>query len=365
MVNADGRPSGFDYMRLFLSASVLLSHTFSTAYGKHAADELYAGPASGPLRMILPMFFALSGFLVAGSMRRCRTIVKFMGLRVIRIYPALAVEVLLSALIIGPILTSLPLKQYFTDPQFWRYLLNATGHITFYLPGVFASNPKPHVVNGQLWTVPFELLCYISLGVLIILGAQKRRVLLPLGTAALIMFCVLQAGYRDGWNFTENYRPLSGPLLVLCFLAGVTIHSYKDVIPMNGLLFVGSLLFSLALLSVVPNGGYIAVLFMAYVTVYLGVLNPKRVGIIKGADYSYGIFLYGYVVQQSVMAVVPWAREWYWNFLICLPASVIMAALSWHIIEKPAMKLKGLLTTMEDRYLGFRAMVTEKLSIPQ
>lgn len=364
MANADGRPSGFDYMRLFLSVSVLLSHTGSTAYGNHATDQLYASAASGPLRMILPMFFALSGFLVAGSMGRCQTIVKFMGLRILRIYPALAVEVLLSALIIGPILTTLPLQQYFTDPQFWRYLVNATGHITFHLPGVFASNPKPLVVNGQLWTVPFELLSYISLGVLIILGAQKRRVLLPLGTAALLVLCALQAGYQDGWNFNEYYRPLRGPLLVACFLAGVTIHSYHNVIPMNGLLFAGSLISSLTLLSAVPNGYYISIIFIAYATVYLGVLSPRRFGIIKSADYSYGIFLYGYVVQQAAMAALPWAREWYWNFLVCLPASIIMAALSWHIVEKPAMKLKGLVTTVEARYLGFRAMVTEKLSMP-
>ena len=143
LVAADGRPSGFDYMRLTLSVAVFVSHSFGTSYGESGAEAVWNGPAAALVAAILPMFFALSGFLVAGSMVRCATLVKFLGLRVIRIYPALAVEVLLSALLIGPVLTTVPLTSYFTDPVFFHYLVNVTGHISYYLPGVFADNPVP------------------------------------------------------------------------------------------------------------------------------------------------------------------------------------------------------------------------------
>ena len=61
------------------------------------------------------MFFCLSGFLVAGSLERCRTPISFAGLRIFRIFPALVVEVLLSALILGPLLTHYSLKMYFMN----------------------------------------------------------------------------------------------------------------------------------------------------------------------------------------------------------------------------------------------------------
>ncbi|MCI0735547.1 MAG: acyltransferase family protein, partial [Beijerinckiaceae bacterium] len=134
-----GRPSGFDYMRLGLAVSVVLLHSFRTTYGDDA--ELWETPLRPFLRVILPMFFALSGFLVAGSLERSKTMITFLGLRVIRIYPALAVEVTLSALLIGTAVTTLPLGSYFSDPLFWKYLLNAIGDVHFYLPGVFETNP--------------------------------------------------------------------------------------------------------------------------------------------------------------------------------------------------------------------------------
>ena len=104
------------------------------------------------------MFFALSGFLVASSLERCKTLFTFLGLRAIRILPALAVEIFISALIIGPLFTTEPAKAYFAAPEFHDYFLNILGDIHYHLPGVFAANPSD-AVNGQLWTVPYEMIC--------------------------------------------------------------------------------------------------------------------------------------------------------------------------------------------------------------
>jgi peptidoglycan/LPS O-acetylase OafA/YrhL len=354
MDDADGRPTGFDYLRLLLSVGVLLGHTVSSSYGRQAAEALYDSPATGLLRCILPMFFALSGFLVAGSMERCRTLIKFLGLRAIRIYPALIVEVLLSALLIGPLVTTVPLHEYFTDSQFWRYIVNVTGHITFFLPGVFHDNPNPDVVNGQLWTVPFELYCYITLAALIAVGAKRFKAIVPLGALGLLV--VLTAHRANlGVAFIEYWRAIDGPRLVVIFLLGVSAYLYRDKIPHSQPLFWASALASVILLGFVPNGTYLALFTITYATAYLGTTNPKKTGVIKHADYSYGIFLYGYVVQQLVMYVIPAAREWYWNFLICLPLSVAVAAFSWHFVEKPALRLKPWTERAENAFLSWRA----------
>src|SRR5438477_501444 len=98
ITETDGRSTGFDYLRLGLALAILVVHTWRTAYGPEGWKEvapgwvyLYIVPA------LIPCFFAVSGFLVAGSLLRCKSIDTFLILRVLRIFPALATETLLSA----------------------------------------------------------------------------------------------------------------------------------------------------------------------------------------------------------------------------------------------------------------------------
>lgn len=149
------RPSGFDYMRIVLALSVICWHSLLISYGTDATAGVW-GRVLQPLSLlIVPMFFALSGFLVAGSLERSKSLVGFLGLRVFRIMPALAVEVLLSALILGPLLTTASLGSYFADPVLHSYFWNILGDIHYKLPGLFQQNPTD-LVNGQLWTVPYQ-----------------------------------------------------------------------------------------------------------------------------------------------------------------------------------------------------------------
>src|SRR5258708_26784993 len=172
---ADGRPSGFDYLRIGLALMVVFIHVPQVVYGWSVAYPFWM-PWLRPISaMVVPMFFALSGFLVAGSMLRSKTLVTFFGLRILRIAPALSVEVILSALILGPIFTNRSLKEYFSDPLLFRYFYNLIGHVQFSLPGVFASNPFPDQVNSQLWTIPPELKCYILMGLMSLLLVFRSR----------------------------------------------------------------------------------------------------------------------------------------------------------------------------------------------
>jgi len=335
-----GRTSGFDYLRLVLSILVLLFHSVDACYGIPAVDALFASPLRPIARALLPMFFALSGFLVAGSLARSRTIRSFLWMRVIRIYPALTVEVLLSALIIGPLLTTVPLSEYFSSNIFFRYILNITGHISFDLPGVFLANPHPRTVNAQLWTVPFELYCYIALAVLAVVGLKRRP---WIGLCSIVLVCVALLSYKNanGNLALTPVGPVSGYLLVASFLAGVSIYFFKEFVPFNGLFAIAAALGSVMLLAVVPGGDFMVPLPIAYITVYLGLCDPPRLKLIQGADYSYGIYLYGYVVQQALVATNIIPRLWYWNFCLSLLAVSMFAAFSWYVIEKPALKLKN------------------------
>jgi peptidoglycan/LPS O-acetylase OafA/YrhL len=296
------------------------------------------GPLVGTL---LPMFFALSGFLVAGSLFRTTTLVQFLGLRVIRIYPALAVEVLISALLIGPLLTTLPLKDYFTSPVFYLYLVNITGHIHYLLPGLFENNPFPNTVNMQLWTVPFELGCYITLSVLAVLGIKKFHWIAPAATVLLLLaYFVVRVIVKKQWALIAIAGGLPGQLLIACFLSGVSLYLYKEELPWSLSLCAISGVVTALLVGFIPFGDFIAAPVAAYFTVSLGVTNPKKLGVLQGADYSYGIYLYGFVIQQALVAAFPWAREWWINILVCVPVAMGVAAVSWHFIEKPALNLR-------------------------
>ncbi|MDC7675395.1 acyltransferase family protein [Asticcacaulis machinosus] len=359
MLRADHRPSGFDYMRLILSLGVVVSHSVLYCYGDAIAYQFWDSPARPVLKLILPMFFALSGFLVAGSLERSQTLVNFLGLRFIRIYPALTVEVLLSALLIGTFVTMLPLGEYFTHPDFLRYLVNVTGHISYYLPGVFETNPFPRQVNSQLWTVPYELKCYIVLAILFVLGLKRRKFLVWIALA-LVMGRDLMKKAANDWQGLESPGVIGGEFLVPFFLAGVAMYLYRDRIAFNWVLFAISAVLSVVLLSYVTGGEYLGVIPATYFTVFLGLCNPVRSAFSRAADYSYGIFLYGAVVQQTIVHLFPDLREWYWNILIALPICFVIGWVSWNWIEKPMMGFRGQIKASEKWWIGVKTVLAAR-----
>jgi peptidoglycan/LPS O-acetylase OafA/YrhL len=336
-----GKPSGFDYLRLVLALSVICFHTILTSYGYDAQQAVLLSHWRPLTAGILPMFFALSGFLVAGSLERSKTLVTFVGLRVIRIVPALAGDVIISALILGPLLTTVPLGSYFTSSDFSAYFLNLVGDIHYTLPGLFADNPCRNMVNGQLWTLPFELECYGLLVVIAMLGIVKNR-------KWLLYFVIAAYVGQVGKMFIEIYSPsgeivtgrLHGRELVMIFIAGLFLYRFRDKIPLNRPLFISALVASYLLLGIPFHGDRFLALPVAYVTVYLGLLNPPRNRVLLSGDYSYGLFLYGFPIQQAIASLQGSVQHWYWNLLLSLPCIIVCAVGSWWIIEKPALGIR-------------------------
>ncbi len=345
MALARGHTQGFDYLRILLAISIVLWHTVVTCYGFAAQETGWSGWRRPFVALILPMFFALSGFLVAGSLERCRTLTTFLSLRVLRLIPALAVEICLSAIIVGPMVTNLALPDYAADPATRAYFLNIVGDMHYALPGVFSGNPFPYVVNGQLWTVPFELDCYLAIAVLSVVGLHHyRRVFTVLVLGLQLAFAAMAA--HSGLLSAHVTGPAPGRVLVLCFLAGVMLYLNREHVVHSRTLAILSLAASLLLLAA-PSGDMFVAIPAAYLTVYLGLLNPRRLAIMKTGDYSYGIFLYGFPVQQAVAYLGPWARHSAVSIGLSLPIVALIAAASWHGVEKHALKLRRHLPAME------------------
>lgn len=337
LVSSKGRPTGFDYLRIGLSVAVIAAHTVVTLYGLQADHGMWSGWARLVLYWVLPGFFALSGFLVAGSLER-NDLPSFVTLRVLRLIPALGVEVLLSAMLLGTWLTALPLSEYYRDPGFSRYLLNAIGDIHYYLPGVFAQNPLPGMVNVQLWTVPHELECYLAISLLAVLTAHKR----PRLFFGFLVVALVGMAMRTLWNPHPDfiYRAAPGHILVLSFLFGVAFYLLRWSIPASTLLALASGA-SVAALAWHEALTFLVPLPATYFTVFLGLQNPRKVFFLRGADYSYGMYLYGFPIQQTLVAVVAFVWPWWLHLAASLTLASLFAFVSWHLVEKQALVLKG------------------------
>ncbi|VXC69568.1 Acyltransferase [Sphingomonas sp. 8AM] len=367
-----GAGKGFDLLRLGLALLILVSHLssivghsgttawltsllFGTDASVHAATADVAARAptlmppalarptgglagiSGPfIRALVPMFFALSGFLVAGSALRTRKLLPFLGLRVLRIVPALFVEVFLSAIVLGAVFTNLPLPSYFSHPQFAAYFWNIVGVVQFHLPGVFQNNPD-HVVNANLWTLPFELECYLVMSAFIILGVLRNRIafttLFTVATAALIVA-------NMAYGYSAKLEIFSGRVLIYYFTCGVLFFLWRDRIPFSYVGLAVSLIVSYFLLRL-TNATFITPFFLTYATAAIGLAELPQFKILKTGDYSYGIYLYSFPVSQAVVASMGTDALPYWVLVAVVTVlTCLFAAFSWHGVEKHFLKLK-------------------------
>jgi peptidoglycan/LPS O-acetylase OafA/YrhL len=327
--------SGFDYIRLIFAILIIARHTLVICQGVEAENPTWVGPFRPYYEFLVPVFFALSGFLVAGSLARTNNLPTFLTLRVLRIFPALGGEVLISALLIGPYVTELPLREYFTHPQFFRYFLNMIGDIHYYLPGAFVYN-QVSWVNIQLWTVPYDLECYAIITVLAFLGIVRSPVWF--GFAALI-FSVYGFGHDWFSGMLGMYQRNTGHMVTSTFLWGVFLYLWRHRIPYHPALFCLAAVITWFCLKD-PGTAYIGALPLAYVTIYVGLMNPPKIFLIDSRDYSYALYLYGVPVQQLVYYMLPKARVWYVHFPVSLMISGFLAYLSWTFLESKIMNLK-------------------------
>ena len=342
-----GIGQGFDTMRIVLSVSILCEHSVIISYGKAVEAPLWLNPFSGgPIAALLPVFFALSGFLVMGSAVRTASLRVFLAARGLRILPALATEVTVSAVVLGSLVTTLPVRDYFTNYGFFRYFGSLLGNIQTWLPGVFLGNPYPDVVNISLWTIAPEVLCYAYIAFVMGAGLLGHRRGLSLLIAAATVLLIV--GDLSGLNVREPETPFRPHTLILAFAVGNLLFLWRHAIPFSRALFAACLLAGLALVPH-PKLSTLAIPFLVYATVYLGLLRLPKIPLLDSGDYSYGIYLYAMPVQQSVAFFFPQLRDWYWNILLALPITVALAMLSWTFIEKPALRLRKRLTGSAER----------------
>jgi len=338
------RQNNFDALRLLAAISVIFSHSFLIAEGTQNNEWLILLTGNQAILGLTGVFvfFAISGFLVTQSFEQTVNPLHYLAKRALRIFPGLFVATLLSAFVLGPLVTALPLGAYLSRAEPYEYVLgNTLLDQTFHeLPGVsFIDNPIGLEINGSLWTLRLEFAMYLmilGLGLLRLLTAQAMLLLIAFGIACL-QFEMLNPIERWGWFF----QLLSGwGWLVGFFAAGMLLYKLRDTRIFGGriaLLALAGLVLSVPLREFIPAfpvfGCYLA-LWLA-LTPHLPVIPAARFG-----DLSCGLYIYGWPAEQTVAWLSGGRAAWWQVFLIALPAAAGLAFLSWHLVERPMLRLK-------------------------
>lgn len=329
---AAGRDNHFNLLRMIAATGVLVSHAYPISLGGRVDEPLEGllhGLSLGTLCVMV--FFAISGFFIARSFDNRSDLSAFLLARGLRLFPALAV-VLGVTILAGAVLTTAPAGTYWAAAPDY-FLRNVTLFFLQYeLPGVFEANPFGGAINGSLWTLSYEVLCYLGVVVCGVLGLLSRP---RLFAVALVCFAIL---YGISMATDLHVRLERLLRLGLPFAVGVAIWVWRDHVPVSiplalaGLAVAAAFWWTPVFLPVFVVALSYAVIVIGYVQIP-GALSYNRLG-----DYSYGTYVYAFPLQQ----LVAWlgVTDPLANIALALPATLVMAALSWHLVEAPALRWK-------------------------
>lgn len=339
---SQGRDNNFNLIRILAAFAVLISHGVTLAPVSGKAELLRGSIGMTPGGIAVDTFFITSGFLVTASLLNRSNLVEFVWARVLRIYPALIIMLLLTVFVLGPAFTSLPLSEYFLARETYTYLPRSSTlfiNVARQLPGVFSNNPVPNT-NASLWTLPFEVRMYAMLAVVWLMLKITPRHRIKALKALIIVFAVLSGIYAfvDHFYFSPGTRHARLPFM---FFTGASFYVLKDRIPLYHWLFWT--LLSTVFVSAQDIDLYYVVysLSLAYIVFFLAYIPSGFIRQYNSlGDYSYGIYIYAWPVQQSVAALIP-SVSILNMILISGTITLLLSAASWHFIEKHALKLKS------------------------
>ncbi|MCB5177017.1 acyltransferase family protein [Microvirga lenta] len=344
--------NNFTILRLLLAVAVVVSHAFSVTTGAVMDEPLASSTGFTLGEHAVNGFFVVSGFLVTMSFDQ-RGWRDYVIARALRIAPGLIVATLVVALLLGGAMTSLPLTAYLESPDLRRFIGMTLSSFksNIALPGVFADNPFKFPM-GTVWTLKYEVLCYAGVLAFGLVGLLRSRAV----ALALVAGLALSLASLDFFRPDAPKGLETSLRLPLIFAFGGALYVWRNRIRLSG-----PVAFALIAATWLAGGTFLykTLLFLAtsYGIMWLA-LAPvlTRWSYEPRADLSYGTYLYGWPVQQTLHALFPATAA-----LVLLAPSLLITlaagALSWYAVEKPALAVKA-------RTLGRRTLKTIEPAAP-
>jgi len=340
--------------RLAMATGVILWHSWPLT-GRGVSFS----PAHQLLRDVwVDGFFAISGFLITWSWFRNPRVRSFFAARALRILPGLWVCLIVVAFVIAPVAVAIqggsPGKLLLSRAPLEYVLGNSAVVITKNdIGGTPTGVPSPGVWDGSLWTLLWEVLCYVAVAGLGVVGLLRRRWCIPGFLALALAWSALLPPWGVFADLVESQRsidPSAAVLLVqtvaarfsVMFFAGALIYQYRNVIPARWSMVWLSLLVVLAS-SLLPNYRLIGAIPLAYAIIVSGSLvRNKYLGL--RTDLSYGVYIYAWPMQQLLVICGLAFLNPFVFAIVSAAATLPLAALSWFLVEKPSLALKSRLT---------------------
>lgn len=331
--------NNLDLIRIACAFFVIYSHSFPISPFGDSNDILYKITLQGYISfggVAVKTFFLISGMLVTNSLLSNGKPLTYVSSRFFRVYPAFVTTILITALIIAPVISNLPLRNYYSSTETWRYILNNLRmNIHYTLPGVFTEN-KLNAVNGSIWTIPFEIKAYFYLLLIylfsLLTGSYRKHFIAMISLAIIIEPLTPFKGVM----IAKSADP-SVYLLYPFFAAGCLLSILKNKINNYGLLFL-SILSLIAYLAshaeIYKLASFYA--FSSLLLVFLASTAMIQKLKIKN-DISYGVYLWAFPVQQIIASTS--ISSPYMNVFIAILISSAAGYISFIYIEKPCMKL--------------------------
>lgn len=341
--------NNFDFIRFVAASFVIITHSHVfLMLGEFDALSRISRNTLQFSHLGVAIFFTISGYLITQSLVSSSKIISYLWRRCVRIFPGLIVMALLVAFVLGPIVTTLPVADYFKNPGTYKFLCSISLYkLVLYLPGVFTTNQYTASVNGSLWTLAYEFTFYLLLIPLFLAGILRQRYLL---LVFWLLLFALRAYLGPKYFYYSYATPYLAYLnityfieLTFYFSAGALYFLFRDKVPYKlpyFLLALGLLAGGIALHENI--GRLMAYICIPYMVFYLAFLRSPLNHFGKYGDFSYGMYIYAYPIQQTIL--------YFTHGNISLPVMVLLsffftlpfAVLSWHVIEKNALKLKNL-----------------------
>lgn len=326
------RENNFDFVRQFAALCVIIGHSESLVGTGHSGFWGVSIQTFG-----VQIFFAVSGYLVTESWLRGPNVGSFLKKRASRIFPGLATCILLTALVLGPLVTSLSVGTYFSHGGVVQFLKNIVLYPVYFLPGLFETNIYPNAVNGSLWSLPVEFACYIGVISAGLLLGRPRPILAVLIGLAMLFTAEALAGAEP---LVLYGSPVRESLAVMpFFVAGsfFRLLGRADIFRADlAVLAVGAVI---CVTLIAPQFywlvTWIAVPYLVLCFSLPGLPVLRRFG--RLGDPSYGMYLYAFPVQQTLQHLSGNGMSLTGMIAITTIVSVGLGYLSWYFVEKPAL----------------------------
>lgn len=335
-ITINHRVNNFDFLRFVAASLVIISHSSAlTGRGTEPFSWLTKGQSTlGSLAV--DVFFIISGYLICASYVKTHNIFKYFYARILRIFPALIVVLFIATYLVGAWATSLPLKDYLKSV----YLHPVQSS----LPDVvFSSGRFGTAVNGSLWTLKYEFIFYIMVAILGFLKLLRREIILGLFISALLVHQFQSNIFPNTYKatFLPSINQEQFIRLITQFLSGMIFYLYKDNITYSYKYFM--ICFFAFIFSCYYGVGY-KLLFPflgAYLIFYLAYCPKIQLqNFSKYGDFSYGIYIYGFMIQQVIIKMFSGNMSNTLNWIISLPIAILCGVMSWHLVEKRFLALK-------------------------